>query len=120
MSRTEAFFDALDRRGFEPLLAKATGTVRFEIVRGLCTQHWYVRVDNGAIRVSRENMEADGVVRAGWELFDRIAGGGQNLMTALLRGEMSAEGDIALLVLLERLFPGPHASAERWLATSGG
>jgi hypothetical protein len=119
-SPTEEFFDELGRRGHEPLLEKATGTVRFEMVQGVCTEHWYVRINKGDVTVSRENIEADGVVRADRELFDRTARGEENLMAALLRGEVSAEGEIPLLLLLGRLLPGPQDPDERPLATGGG
>lgn len=119
-SPTEEFFDELGRREHEPLLEKATGTVRFEMVQGVCTEHWYVRVNEGDVTVSRENMAADGVVRADREMFDRIARGEENLMAALLRGEVLAEGDIPLLILLNRLLPGPQDPSERPLATGGG
>lgn len=117
-SPTEELFAQLGRRGHEPLLAKASGTVRFEIAQGMCTEHWYVRVDRGDVTVSRENLEADAVVRASRELFDRVADGEEYILAALLRGEMSAEGRIPLLVLFERLLPGPEASPGRRLATS--
>jgi hypothetical protein len=34
-------------------------------------------------------------------------------MAALLRGTMRVEGDVQLLVLLQRLFPGPSRSRRR-------
>jgi hypothetical protein len=119
-SPTEEFFDELSRRGHERLLEKATGTARFEVVQGLCTEHWYVSVIKGDVTVSRENLEADGVVRVGRELFDRAAAGEANLLAALMRGEASAEGDLALLILFVRLLPGPQSPPEQRLSTSGG
>jgi putative sterol carrier protein len=119
-SPTEEFFDELSRRGHEPLLEKATGTARFETVQGLCTEHWYVSVIKGDVTVSRENLEADGVVRTSRELFDRVAAGEANLLAALLRGEAHAEGDLALLILFERLYPGPQSPPGQRLATSEG
>ncbi|MFE9692425.1 SCP2 sterol-binding domain-containing protein [Micromonospora sp. NPDC005806] len=118
-SPIEEFFAQLGRRRHEPLLAKASGTVRFEIAQGLCTEHWYVRVDRGDLTVSRENIEADAVVRASRELFDRVASGEEYILAALLRGEVSAEGRLPLLVLFERLLPGPEAARGQRLATSG-
>lgn len=120
MDPTEKFFEELGRRAYEPLLAKTTGTVHFEVMQGMCTQHWYLRVHNGVIGVSRENIEADAVVRLDRQLFDRAASGTENIMAALLRGEIDAEGDIPLLILVERLFPGPQTPSGRRSATSGG
>ena len=36
-----------------------------------------------------------------------------NAMAALLRGAMGVEGDVELLVLFQRLFPGPPRSRSR-------
>jgi hypothetical protein len=107
-SPTEEFFDELGRRGYEPLLAKVTGSVRFEMIRGLCTEPWYVRIDRGDVLVSRENVEADAVLRADRELFDRAADGKVSLTPRVLRGEVSIEGDGSLIVALERLLPSPN------------
>jgi hypothetical protein len=40
-------------------------------------------------------------------LFDRAVRGKANLNAAVLRGLLSAEGNIHLLVLVQRLLPGP-------------
>jgi putative sterol carrier protein len=107
---TAEFFDELKKRGHEPLLEKATGTVRFDLEHGARTEHWLVAVKRGDIVVSRENVEADCVLRTERELFDLVVGGGMNAMAAMLRGAMSVEGDRELLVLFQRLFPGPPSS----------
>jgi putative sterol carrier protein len=107
---TAEFFDELKKRGHEPLLEKATGTVRFDLEHGPRTEHWLVAVKRGDIVVSRENVEADCVLRTERELFDLVVRGGMNAMAAMLRGAMSVEGDRELLVLFQRLFPGPPSS----------
>jgi putative sterol carrier protein len=114
---TAGFFDELGRRGHEPLLIKARGTARFEIVDGTRTLRWLVAVDEGDIRVSRRNAAPDCVVRADKTVFDRVAAGELNFMAAVLRGELVVEGDPRLLVLLQRLFPGRPPSRS---AASGG
>jgi hypothetical protein len=118
-SPTEEFFDELSRRGHEPLLEKVTGTVRFEIVEGPCTTHWFVTIDKGDVTVSRDNAPADSAVRVDRELFDRAASGEANLPAALLRGAFAVEGDLRLLILLERLLPGPSDARERQPVTRG-
>ena len=110
---TAEFFDALVERGHEPLLEKATGTMRFDLKDGKKTDRWFVRVVKGDIAVSRRNVRADCVVMADKSLFDAIASGKTNAMAALLRGAMGVEGDIQLLVLFQRLFPGPPRSRRR-------
>src|SRR5262249_59653687 len=52
---TEEFFDELARRGHEPLLEKAKGTVRYDLVDGEQTDHWLVTLDQGGVTLSRHN-----------------------------------------------------------------
>ena len=101
------FFGELERRGYDPLLDGGTGTVRFDLVRDAKIDHWLVAVNAGTASVSRANVDADCVVLIAKALFDGIACGEVNAMAALLRGELSAEGDLELLLRLQRLFPGP-------------
>jgi putative sterol carrier protein len=110
---TAEFFDALVARGHEPLLEKATGTVRFELRDGKKTDRWLLTVVKGDLTVSRQNLRADCVVTADKSLFDGIASGKTNAMAALLRGAMGVEGDVQLLALFQRLFPGPPRSRRR-------
>ena len=104
---TTDFFDELGRRGYEPLLRKSKGTVRFEIVDRKRIERRYVTVDRGNISVSGRGTGAQGVIRADRALFGRIAAGELNPIAAVLRGELAVEGDWRLLVLVQRLFPGP-------------
>ena len=107
---TSEFFSELERRGYEPLLQDATGSIRFDLARGDGVDHWLVAMKVGAVIVSRAAAGVDCVVRADKALFDRIARGEVNAMAALLRGELIAEGDLELLMHLQRLFPGPAGS----------
>jgi putative sterol carrier protein len=100
------FFDDLARRGHEPLLGDAVGSVRIELTGGSHADTWLVRLDNGEVTVSRDEVAADCVVRCDREVFDAIAAGEVNAMAALLRGALVFEGDPELLVRLQRVFPG--------------
>ena len=104
---TVDFFAALKSRGQEPLLRKASGTLRFDIADGKRTERWFVELKKGDIAVSRRNARADCVVSTDRALFGRIASGEANALAALLREEVNVEGDINLLVLFQRLLPGP-------------
>jgi len=104
---TTEFFAELSSRGHEPLLRKAKGSARFDVVDGRRTARWLLAIDKGDVGVSRRNAAADCVVRADRATFDRIVGGELNFMAAALRAEVSVRGDPKLLVLLQRLFPRP-------------
>jgi hypothetical protein len=104
---TAVLFDDLARRGHEPLLRGAVGTIRFELVSDAHVDIWAVRVDNGDVFVSRGELTAGCVVRCDKQLFDGIATGEVNAMAALLRGALAFKGDPELLVRLQRVFPPP-------------
>jgi len=104
---TERFFDDLVQRGHDPLLRKARGTIKFEIVDGKRVDRRIVAIDRGDITVSRRSVTCDGVIRANREVFERIASGRSNPIAAVLRNELFVQGDWRLLVLVQRLFPGP-------------
>ena len=110
---TTEFFGELGRRGYEPLLKKATGSARFDLVDGERTERWFVTVDKGDIALSRKNAAADCVLRADKALFDRVATGELNAVAAVLRGELAVQGDWRLLVLVQRLFPGSPSARKR-------
>jgi hypothetical protein len=114
---TSAFFNELGRRGQDPLLGNASGSVRFDLACGGGTDHWLVAVNAGDATVSRANVGADCVVQTDEALFDGIARGEVNPMAALLRGELTAEGDLELLMRLQRLFPGPGSGRGGWPST---
>jgi putative sterol carrier protein len=102
-----AFFGELAARGHESLLGNASGVVRFDLVDGEKTDRWLVTLDRGDVSVSRKNAAADCIVRANKALFDAMAVGEVNALAAYLRGELALEGDPELLVLVQRVFPGP-------------
>jgi putative sterol carrier protein len=104
---TERFFAELEAREHEPLLRKATGTTRIEVVDGRRTRHWLVAVDKGDIAVQASRGAANCVLRADKAVFDRIVSGRLNAVAAVLRGDIAVEGDWRLLVRMQRLFPGP-------------
>jgi putative sterol carrier protein len=117
---TTEFFDELDQRGYEPLLRKATGTLRFDLADGKSKARWFVTLTKGDVSVSRANGEADCVVTTGRPLFDAIILGETNAMAAVIRGEIGVEGDQELLVLFQRVFSGPAESIRRREAALAG
>ena len=116
---TETFFGELAERGREPALGRVTGTVRCDLLNGGGrVEHWYVTIKKGDIAVSHKNSAADAVVRADRKLFDGFASGNVNVMAAMLRGVLEIEGDLQLLALFQRIFPGPPRAAAQSEAKS--
>jgi putative sterol carrier protein len=102
-------FERLGGVGRIPMLAQARGVMLFELVGGTRTERWRIAVDKGNVEVTRGNGPADCVMRADRRLFARIASGKVNAFAAVLRGAVEIEGDPRLLVLFQRLLPGPRS-----------
>ncbi len=110
---TARFFEALGARGHEPLLEKATGTLRFEIAQGRRVDRWLVSIAKGDIAVSKKAGAADVVVRLDRVLFEKLAKGRENAFAAMLRGAIGVEGRPQLVVLFQRLLPSPPRRRSR-------
>ena len=110
---TAEFFGALAERGHVPMLEWAKGTVRFELADGKRVDRWHLVVEKGDLAVSRRNARAECTFRANKALFDQIANGEVNATAAVLRGAAVIDGNMELLVQLQKLFPGPPAKRGR-------
>ena len=119
-SPTRGLFDALAERGHVPLLGRTTGTLRFDLAEGNRTETWHVNVRKGDITVSQGTNDADVIVRCERALFDELATGEVNAMAAFLRGTLSAEGDLALVIQFDRLFPARLDARLRKAAAMSG
>jgi putative sterol carrier protein len=112
MSVSEQFFADLAERGHDPRLHQAQGTVQFELAHNDRTDRCLVEIAHGDVTVS-SGATSDGdetpacVVRCPGPLFDDIVTGRANALAAMLRGELTAEGDLQLLYQFQRVFPGP-------------
>jgi putative sterol carrier protein len=104
---TTQFFVDLGARDHEPMLARTTGSVRFDLDDDGRTEHWRVELQRGHITVSHEAGPADCVIRTEASLFEDLARGRANAMAAALRGQLLLEGNPGLLVRIQRLFPAP-------------
>jgi predicted lipid carrier protein YhbT len=104
---TSEFFAVVANRSPEPLIRNATGTIRFDLAMGSNTEHWFVTFKKGEVGVSNRNAPADSVVRTDRAVFDEIVAGTKNASAAFLRGALSIEGDMDLVVQFCRLLPAP-------------
>jgi putative sterol carrier protein len=107
---TKDFFDGLAQRGHEPLLRNAEGTIRFDVTDGDQTERVLLTINHGDLSVSHKNVKADCVIHADRKMLESIMSGKANAMAAVLRGAIQIEGDPELLILTQRLFPGPQSS----------
>jgi putative sterol carrier protein len=107
---TEEFFKILAARGHEPLLHGVTGTMRIDLSGPGGGRHWHVAIDRGDVSISHRRAKADTELRADEGLFDRMVSGEVNGFAAALRGEVVVEGEPALALAFQRLFPGPGST----------
>lgn len=110
---TGAFFDALGRRGYDPALQRASGTVAIEVAKGRARRRWLVTIDKGAVSVARTGGPADVTIRTDDDVFRSLASGRTSPMAAIVRGSVTVEGDPQLLLLFRRLLPGPPKRRRR-------
>jgi putative sterol carrier protein len=113
------FFQELGRRGHEPLLAKVTGRVRFDLVQDGRTDRWLLAVDQGDIAVSHTGGAAECTIQADRALFERLCRGEENAVAAVLRGALVCSGDVELLFAIQRIFPGPPRNRHAKTASEG-
>jgi len=116
---TAKFFGDLGSSGRQPLLAKATGSLRFELSEGKAVERWRVDVRKGDVAVSHKAGGADCVLRTSKSLFDKLASGRENAMAAVLRGALIVEGNIDLLLAFQRILPSPPRRGAAHRSTSG-
>ncbi|TDC37617.1 SCP2 sterol-binding domain-containing protein [Micromonospora sp. 15K316] len=83
------------------------GTLRLDVYEDGWTEHWYLTVADQHIEVSRSADDADLVVRAHRSVFDRLAAGEVRASAAMLRNDLTVQGDMRLFVVFRRVFPGP-------------
>ena len=110
------FFDEVAQRGNEPLLAKVSGCVRFDLVDGARTESWLVAVDKGELTVGRDAGAADCTISGERAVFDEVVAGRANAIAAVLRGALACQGDLGLMFAIQRIFPDPPRG---WVPTAG-
>ena len=115
----EEFLEELDRREYEPLLAKVTGRVRFDLVEDGRADRWLLAVAKGHTTVWHRGGPADCAIQADRALFERLCRGEDNAMAAVLRGALVCSGDVELLFAVQRIFPGPPRDRQAMSGAEG-
>ncbi|WP_446220357.1 SCP2 sterol-binding domain-containing protein [Micromonospora sp. IBHARD004] len=102
-----AFFDRLAGGGYERLLRKTRGTVRFELTGDDGVDIWHLTIADGRVAVSREPLDADALICTDRASFARITRGEAKPLAAWLRNDLTIDGQFGFVVLLERLVAAP-------------
>jgi len=105
----EALVGRLAGAGEMPFPKRASGTMLLELTGAPRTERWRITVDRGEVAVVRGPGPADCVLRADRKVFSGMAAGKVNAFAAVLRGSVTIEGDPRLLVLFQRMLPGPRS-----------
>ncbi|WP_433529526.1 amylo-alpha-1,6-glucosidase [Micromonospora sp. CA-263727] len=104
--RLNEFFTGLASSSVGRLPATPTGLLRFDFVAASGgTDTWFVRLCGGRARARRDGGRADCRVEMRAEVFERLLAGGDQVVAMLFRGVVSVEGELALLLLFQRLLP---------------
>lgn len=106
-SATESFFARLQDRADDPILATASGSVRWQLVDEGEKEHWFIRVDKGEITVSQDDSQADVIATMTPDTSEGVVTGHMNAMAGVLRGTIRLDGDMGVAMFFQRLFPGP-------------
>jgi putative sterol carrier protein len=93
------------------VLRNLNGTIRFDLRDGKSVESWFLTLDDGDGKISHRKGKADCVASLDAALSDAIMTGEVNAFAAALRGETELDGEVALLLEFQRLFPGPPGSS---------
>jgi putative sterol carrier protein len=106
---TTEFFQDLRGRGHDPQVRNVDATVRFDLDEGGSTESWLLEMHQGDLEVSTvdSGRAADCVLSTRRAVFNGIASGATNPMVAMLRGELTLEGEPEVFLLCQRLMPEP-------------
>jgi putative sterol carrier protein len=112
-ARVQDLLEALAARSRErPLPTAVDGVLRLDVEDAGRTEEWYLTIRKGVATLAREGGAPDCVLRADAATFVAVLSGEANMMAALLRGALEAEGRMLLLVVLQQLTPGETAGID--------
>ena len=95
------FFRNLPTRADASKTAGMTNSYVFDIDG---VGQWKVDVDDGAVTVSEGGGDADAVISASEETFQKIIAGEQNPTSAYMTGKLKIKGDMGAAMKLQKLF----------------
>ena len=95
------FFDGLENRIDQSKTAGMNNSYLFDI-DGAGT--WKVEVQDGNVKVTEGEQNADVTITASEETFDKIVSGEQNATSAYMTGKLKVKGDMGAAMKLQKLF----------------
>ena len=95
------FFEKLQEHIDPDKLEGIDATYRFDMGTA---GSWHVTVADRAVQIEESDADADCVVQASAETFEKIVRGKQNPATAAMLGKLKVEGDMSLALKLKQLF----------------
>lgn len=109
---TERFFEALPARASTVLRQPVSGTLQINLIGDGRTEHWYVELRTGVVRVSRQRRQTDAVWQSSATLFDQLVTGEAQSIAAMLRNETTLSGNVLLFLAFRRFFPDPPGTRD--------
>jgi len=95
------FFDTLESRVDKSKTAGMNNSYLFDIDGA---GKWKVDVQDGAVKVSEGEQDADVTIATSEETFDKIVSGEQNATSAYMTGKLKVKGDMGAAMKLQKLF----------------
>ncbi len=95
------FFEGLESRVDESKTEGMTNSYLFDIDGA---GKWTVEVNDGKVSVTEGGEDADAVISASEETFEKIASGEQNPTSAYMTGKLKVKGDMGAAMRLQKLF----------------
>jgi putative sterol carrier protein len=95
------FFDSLATRADASKTAGMTNSYLFDIEGA---GKWTVTVDDCNVSVTEGGEDADAVITASQETFEKIVSGEQNPTSAYMTGKLKVKGDMGAAMKLQKLF----------------
>ena len=95
------FFETLESRVDPQKAAGLTASYLFDIDGA---GKWKVDVDDGNVKVTEGEADADCTISASEETFSKIVAGEQNPTSAYMMGKLKVRGDMGQAMKLQKLF----------------
>jgi putative sterol carrier protein len=95
------FFEGLEARVDGSKTAGMNNSYLFDIDGA---GKWHVSVQDGKVSVTEGEQDADAVISASEETFEKLVSGDQNPTSAYMTGKLKVKGDMGAAMKLQKLF----------------